>query len=130
MVNNISYSLQSIQTENMEVTNSLYGSSTGEIIYSERILIIPNINSDSTIFLQWATIIHLLGGGKTTLSGLFNFEPITKFNDVCQKVDLHQWKNLHLACEEYGILPLISGTNNNHLPKPKSKPNMFFNQTN
>ena len=34
--------------------------------------------------LQWATIIHLLGGGNVTLSVPFNFEPITEFYCICR----------------------------------------------
>ena len=45
-----------------------------EIIYGDRILIRPNVNTYSTHLLQWETIIHFLMDGESTLSGPFNFK--------------------------------------------------------
>ena len=50
---------------------------TGEILYGNRILILPNVNPDSTKNLQWVTNILLLEEGSYTLAGPFKFKPIT-----------------------------------------------------
>ena len=76
-----------------------------DIIYGDRILIRPSVTPCAQKFIQWATLIPLLGTKSFALVGPFTFAPLDDYNRTRQSVASVHWQALVLSCSALGILP-------------------------
>ena len=76
-----------------------------DVVYGDRILIRPSVTPCDKKFIQWATLIPLLGVNSCALVGPFTFAPIDDSNRTRQRVDSVHWQALVHSCSALGILP-------------------------
>lgn len=75
------------------------------IIYGKRYLVRPNVTPCSAKYVQWATLLPILGKHTVVMVGPFQFEPVDSYNRVRQRVGLQYWTSLVEACILFGIPP-------------------------
>ena len=95
---------------------------TGQIVYGNRILIRPNTNPDPTKFVPWATDLELTTSATArNLIGPFNFEPISQSNRTKQTVPSSLWRQLKDICISHHILPPTLGSTSSNIPQTRHR---------
>ena len=91
-----------------------------DIIYGE---IYEFFLPPSSKFIQWSTLLSILGDNSTTLVGPFTFTPIDSINRVRHTVDYEHWKFLINSCNFQSILFPTTGINSsNKIPQRRLQP--------
>lgn len=88
-----------------------------KIIYGDQILIRPNVITDASKFIQWASIINLLSHSHHLLRP-FNFQTISQMKTTRNVIDVTVWQQLVLVCKEHGLKePTLGSAQSNALKK-------------
>ena len=94
---------------------------TGVMVYDERILFPPHRNPNKDKYVEWATALTLAGTESCSIVGPFNFQPCNEFNRMRRKVSRFHWDQLKTTCDEFGILPPTLGPSLSHIPSRPRK---------
>ena len=94
-----------------------------DIIYGKRYEFRPSIIPPSSGYIQWSTLLPILGDNSTTHVGPFTFTPVDSTNKVRHTVNYEHWKSLITSCNFQGILPPTTGINSSHkIPQRRLQP--------
>ena len=98
-------------------------STSKDIIYDNRYEFRPFTTPPSSKYIQWSTLLPILGDNSTTLVDPFTFTPVDSTNRVRHTVAYDHWKSLITACNFQGILPSTTGINSSHtIPQCRLQP--------
>ena len=96
---------------------------SNDIIYGSRYEFRPSSTPPSTKYIQWSTLLPILGESSTVLIGPFTFAPLDSTHRVRHTIHYEHWKDLVTACNFNGILPPTTGSHVSHkIPRRRVQP--------
>ena len=83
-------------------------------IYQQRIQFPPTLKPDYKNYIQWDDMINI--SDTASITGPFNFEPISSTNNTKSKVSRNAWKIGHKIYTHRNMLPPTLGSQTSHQP--------------